>query len=224
MDKERIIKACDHTLLKPETTWHEIVELCNEGMKYGVASVCIPPCFVHRAKEYVSEMCGSDMKICTVVGFPNGNTTMQNKVAETEDLVRKGADEIDMVINIGELKEDSFHAIEEIKQVKKACGERILKVIVEACLLTEDEKKRAVRYVSEGGADYIKTSTGFSSGGATIDDVRLFKEEISRLPDERKIRIKAAGGISGLEDAEKFLDIGADRLGTSKIVKLLERS
>ena len=212
MDINRILAACDHTLLKQEATWDDISKLLDDAIAYKTASVCIPPCYVRPAKEYA----GDRMKICTVIGFPNGNMTTATKVFETRDAIADGADEIDMVINIGRLKGgDDDYVLDEIRQIKDACGEHILKVIIETCLLTEEEKIRMCRIVTESGADYIKTSTGFSTGGATFDDVKLFAENVGP-----GVKIKAAGGISTLEDAEEFMKLGASRLGTSRIVKL----
>ena len=212
MDVKEILAKCDHTLLKPESTWAQIKEICDDGIKYDCASVCIPAGFVKQAAEYV----GDDLKICTVIGFPNGYSTTAVKVFETEDAIKNGADEIDMVINIGWAKEGRWEdLLQEIKAVKASCAGRILKVIVEACLLTEEEKIKLCEIVSESGADYIKTSTGFSTGGATREDVALFKAHVAP-----HVKIKAAGGISSLQDAEDFITLGADRLGTSRIVKL----
>ena len=214
MDIKNILAHCDHTLLKPESTWEQIKALCDEGMKYGCASVCIPAAYVKQANAYV----GANLKVCTVIGFPNGYSTTEVKVFETEDAVRNGADEIDMVINIGWVKDGRWdELLEEMKAVKASCQGRILKVIVEACLLTEAEKIKLCQLVTQSGADYIKTSTGFSTGGATKEDVALFAKHIGP-----GVRIKAAGGISTLQDAQDFLDLGADRLGTSRIVKLVQ--
>ena len=214
MDIKRILAVCDHTLLAQTAVWEEIRALCDDAVHYGTASVCIPPCYVKQAKEYV----GDRMKICTVIGFPNGHMTAAAKVFETEDALSNGADEIDMVINIGMLRagEDGY-VLEEIRKIREACGKKILKVIIETCLLTEEEKIRMCRIVTEAGADYIKTSTGFSSAGATFDDVALFAAHVGP-----GVRIKAAGGITSLADAERFLALGADRLGTSRIVKLVK--
>ena len=214
MDIQKILSICDHTLLLQPSTWDEIRALCDDAIKYGTASVCIPPCYVRKAKEYV----GDRMKICTVIGFPNGNTTTAVKVFETTDAIANGADEIDMVINIGLLRADKDKKVrKEIEAIKKACRGRILKVIIETCLLTEEEKIRMCRIVTEAGADFIKTSTGFSTAGATFDDVALFAAHIG--PD---VKIKAAGGISSIADAEKFMELGASRLGTSRIVKIVK--
>ena len=214
MDVKEILAHCDHTLLKQESTWEQIKAVCDEGLKYGCASVCIPPAYVKQAADYV----GNDLKICTVIGFPNGYSTTEVKVFETEDAIRSGADEIDMVINIGWAKDGRWdELLEEIKSVKASCKGRILKVIVEACLLTQEEKVELCHIVTEAGADFIKTSTGFSTGGATREDVALFKSNVG--PD---VRVKAAGGIRTLQDAEDFIRLGADRLGTSAIVKLVK--
>ncbi len=210
---KEILGACDHTLLKQEATWEDIKGICEDGLHYHTASVCIPPCYVSKAHaDYPG------LNICTVIGFPNGNMTKESKVYETKDALDKGANEIDMVINIGMLKAGEYeYVLEEIKAVKAACGGHILKVIIETCLLTEEEKIKMCDIVSKSGADYIKTSTGFSAGGATFEDIRLFKEHV-----EPHVKIKAAGGISSLEDARKFMELGADRLGTSRIVKLVK--
>jgi len=202
----------DHTLLGVDSTWDDIKGICDDGMKYKTASVCIPPRFVKQAKEYV----GDKLKICTVIGFPNGYNTTAVKVFETEDALRNGADEIDMVICVSDAKKKNFDAItEEIRALKKACGDKILKVIIEACLLTDDEKVALCKCVTDAGADYIKTSTGFSKGGATFDDVALMKKNIGP-----QVKVKAAGGISSFADAEKFIELGASRLGTSRLVKI----
>ena len=212
MDTEKILAHCDHTLLKQESTWEQIREVCDDGLKYRCASVCIPASYVRRAAEHV----GNALKICTVIGFPNGYSTTAVKVFETEDAIRNGADEIDMVINIGWVKDRRWEdLLTEIKAVKASCQGRILKVIVEACLLTEEEKIKMCEIVTASGAEYIKTSTGFSTGGATREDVALFARHIGS-----GVKIKAAGGISTLQDAEDFLALGADRLGTSRILKL----
>ena len=214
MDTEKILAHCDHTLLKQESTWEQIREVCDDGLKYRCASVCIPASYVRRAAEHV----GNALKICTVIGFPNGYSTTAVKVFETEDAIRNGADEIDMVINLGWVKDRRWEdLLTEIKAVKASCQGRILKVIVEACLLTEEEKIKMCEIVTASGADYIKTSTGFSTGGATREDVALFARHIGS-----GVKIKAAGGISTLQDAEDFLALGADRLGTSRIVKLVK--
>lgn len=212
MDKNRIFQAVDHTLLLQGSTWEEIKQICDDGMTYKTASVCIPPSFVKRVKEYV----GDRMPVCTVIGFPNGYQTTAVKVAETKDALEHGADEIDMVIHIGDLKDKNYDGVlAEIRAIKEACGTHILKVIIETCLLTEEEKIKMCHIVTESGADFIKTSTGFSTAGATFDDIALFKKYVGP-----KVRIKAAGGISSFADAERFMELGAERLGTSRIVKL----
>ena len=211
MNIQNILAHCDHTLLAQTATWAQIRTVCDDGMHYKTASVCIPPCYIRRAKEYV----GDRLKLCTVIGFPNGYSTTAAKVYETEDAIRNGADEIDMVINIGALKSgDDEYVLDEIRAVKAACGGKLLKVIIETCLLSEDEKIRMCRIVTASGAEYIKTSTGFSTAGATRADIKLFAKYIG--PD---VRMKAAGGIASLTDAQDFLDLGAARLGTSRIVK-----
>ena len=216
MDKNEILKYVDHTLLKQQSTWEDIKVICDDGIKYNVASVCIPASFVKRAKEYVCDK----LKICTVIGFPNGYSTTLVKVYETEDAVKNGADEIDMVINIGDLKDKRYDEILfEINEIKKACGDKILKVIIETCLLTDEEKIKMCEIVSKSNADYIKTSTGFSTAGATREDIKLFKEHMKEGKG-----IKAAGGISSFEDAEEFIALGATRLGTSRLVKLMKEN
>ena len=212
MELSEILKKCDHSLLAQTATWDEIRAICDDGMKYSTASVCIPASFVKQAKEYV----GSRLAICTVIGFPNGYSTTAAKCFETMDAVANGADEIDMVINIGWAKEGKYDELrDEIAAVKAACGDRILKVIIETCLLSDEEKICMCKVVSASGADFIKTSTGFSKAGATFADVELFAKHVSP-----HVKIKAAGGISSLDDAEKFIALGASRLGTSRIVKL----
>ena len=214
MDVKEILAHCDHTLLKQESTWAQIKEVCDDGKKYNCASICIPAAYVKACAEYV----GNSLKICTVIGFPNGYSTTAVKVFETEDAIRNGADEIDMVINIGWAKDQRWDDIlNEIKAVKASCQGRILKVIVETCLLTEEEKIRMCDIVSQSDADFIKTSTGFSAAGATFDDVALMKAHMK--PGKG---IKAAGGIASLDDAYKFIELGATRLGTSRIVKLVK--
>lgn len=214
MDIKEILSTVDHTLLNVDSTWDQIKELCVDALKYQTASVCIPPSFVARAKALV----GTDMKVCTVIGFPNGYSTTAVKVFETQDAINNGADEIDMVINVGALKDDDQTFLEnEIRAVKKACGGRILKVIIETCLLTDDEKQTMSRIVTNAGADFIKTSTGFSKGGATFDDVKLLRAHVGA-----DIKVKASGGIASIEDAEKFIELGAARLGTSRIVKIMK--
>ena len=214
MDVKKILAACDHTLLGQTATWEEIKAICDDGMKYETASVCIPASYVKQAKDYV----GDRLAVCTVIGFPNGYSTTSVKCFETRDAVANGADEIDMVINVGWLKDGRREdLLNEIRAVKEACGGKLLKVIIETCLLTDDEKIEMCRIVTEAGADYIKTSTGFSTAGATFDDVTLFAAHVGP-----GVKIKAAGGISTLEDAEKFLALGASRLGTSRVVKLVK--
>ena len=212
MELSQILAKCDHTLLAQTATWAEIRAICDDGLKYKTASVCIPACFVRQAREYV----GNRLAICTVIGFPNGYATTASKCFMASDAVENGAEEVDMVINIGWAKEGNFDAVrDEIAAVKTACKGKLLKVIIETCLLTDDEKIALCHAVTEAGADYIKTSTGFSKAGATFDDVALFSKHIGP-----NVKIKAAGGISSLEDAEKFIELGASRLGTSRIVKL----
>lgn len=216
MEKEfqQVLKMVDHTLLSQQATWEEIKTLCDDAMHFGTASVCIPPSFVKQAKDYV----GDKMAICTVIGFPNGYNTTEVKVYETKDALANGADEIDMVINIGALKEKQYDAVEqEIRALKEACGDHILKVIIETCLLTDEEKIKMCELVTKAGADYIKTSTGFSTAGATFADIALFAEHVGE-----GVKIKAAGGISSFADAEEFIRLGASRLGTSRLVKLMK--
>ena len=212
MKIEEILSKCDHTLLAQTATWAQIRAICDDGMKYHTASVCIPASYVKQAKDYV----GDKLAICTVIGFPNGYDTTAAKCFMASDAVANGADEVDMVINIGWAKDGLFDQVrDEIAAVKKACGGKLLKVIIETCLLTDDEKIALCKAVSDSGADYIKTSTGFSTAGATFHDVELFAAHVAP-----PVKIKAAGGISSLEDAEKFISLGASRLGTSRIVKL----
>ena len=212
MELSEILAKCDHTLLAQTATWADIRGICDDGMKYHTASVCIPASFVKQAKEYV----GDKLPICTVIGFPNGYATTASKCFMASDAVDNGADEVDMVINIGWAKEGKFDAVrDEIAAVKKACKGKLLKVIIETCLLTDEEKIALCKAVSDSGADYIKTSTGFSTGGATFHDVELFSAHVAP-----HVKIKAAGGISSLADAEEFIRLGASRLGTSRIVKL----
>ena len=212
MKIEEILAKCDHTLLTQTATWEEIKGICDDGMKYHTASVCIPASYVKQAKEYV----GEKLPICTVIGFPNGYATTASKCFMASDAVDNGADEVDMVINIGWAKAGLFDAVrDEIAAVKKACKGKLLKVIIETCLLTDDEKIALCKAVSDSGADYIKTSTGFSTAGATFHDVELFAKHVAP-----HVKIKAAGGISSLADAEEFIRLGASRLGTSRIVKL----
>lgn len=214
MNRQHIISMVDHTELKQNATFNDITLLIDDAVKYKTASVCIPPCFVKKAVDYAS----GKVPVCTVIGFPNGYSTTAVKVFETEDAIKNGADEIDMVINIGELKSGNYDYVKnEIMSIKKACGEKILKVIIETCLLTDDEKKAMCKIVGEAGADFIKTSTGFSTSGATFDDVKLFSENV-----DETVKIKAAGGISSFQDAEKFVSLGADRLGTSRLVKIIK--
>lgn len=214
MDIKKILAACDHTLLTQTATWEDIELIIDDGIKYGTASVCIPPSFVRRAAGYAD----GRIKICTVIGFPNGYSTTRAKLFEAEDALRAGADEIDMVVNIGEVKAHHYEAVtDEIRILKRACGNKVLKVIIETCLLTSEEKIAMCRAVTAAGADFIKTSTGFSTGGATPEDIKLFKENVGE-----GVRIKAAGGISSLEDAEEFLALGASRLGTSRIIKIVK--
>ena len=211
MDIQKILATVDHTLLAPAATWAQIQALCDDGVQYKVASVCIPASFVAQAHRYLA----GKLPVCTVIGFPNGYDTTAAKCFMAADAVQNGADEVDMVINIGWVKDGRWDALlEEIRAVKKACAGRTLKVIIETCMLTETEKIRMCQIVSDAGADYIKTSTGFGGGGATVADIRLFKAHVAP-----HVKIKAAGGISSLEDAQALLDAGADRLGTSRIVK-----
>ena len=214
MKINEILAKCDHTLLLQGSTWEEIKAICDDGIKFGCASVCIPASFVKRAKEYV----GEKLAICTVIGFPNGYSTTATKVFETADAISNGADEIDMVINIGWLKDKKYDDIlAEINAIKDACADKILKVIIETCLLTDDEKVKMTEIVSESRADYIKTSTGFSTAGATRHDVEIFAKHVTN-----GTLIKAAGGISSIADAEDFINLGASRLGTSRIVKIVK--
>ena len=213
MDLRKLCSMVDHTLLKQTATWDQIKALCDEAMEFGTASVCIPPCYVKQAHDYVL----GKLTICTVVGFPNGNMTTNAKEFETLEALANGAEEIDMVINIGMLRAgNTDYVANEIRRLKEACGRRILKVIIEICLLTEEEKKTMCRIVTDCGADFIKTSTGFSTGGATPEDIKLFAENVGP-----NVRIKAAGGIATLEDAENFVKLGATRLGTSRVLKLV---
>ena len=214
MNEKEILKHVDHTLLRQTATWQEIKQICDDAMKYQTASVCIPPCYVKQASEYVK----GNMKVCTVIGFPNGYMTTKAKEFETKDAIANGATEIDMVINIGWLKDKKYELIkEEIVTLKKICGENVLKVIIETCFLTDEEKTKMCEIVTRAGADYIKTSTGFGGGGATFSDIELFSGNIGP-----NVKMKAAGGISSMEDAEKFLSLGADRLGTSRIIKIVK--
>ncbi len=214
MEVKEMMRHVDHTLLTQTATWEEIKQICDDAMEYGTASVCIPPSYVRQAKEYVKDK----MEVCTVIGFPNGYSTTAVKEFETKDAIQGGASEIDMVINIGWLKDKKYDLVlEEIRTLKKACGDKILKVIIETCLLTEEEKVKMCEIVTEAGAEYIKTSTGFSTAGATFEDIELFSKNIGS-----DVKMKAAGGIATLEDAEKFLALGADRLGTSRMIKLVK--
>lgn len=214
MDIKSILSKVDHTLLSQTATWEEIKQICDDGIKYGCASVCIPASYVKDAAEYVD----GKIPVCTVIGFPNGYSTTAAKCFEAEDAVKNGAEEIDMVINIGALKDKKYDfTLNEINAVKAACRGKLLKVIIETCLLTDDEKKKMCEIVSESGADFIKTSTGFSTAGATRKDVALFAKYVTG-----DTKIKAAGGIASLADAEDFIKLGADRLGTSRIVKLVK--
>ena len=215
MNVKEMVKHVDHTLLLQPSTWDEIRQICDDAVKYETASVCIPPSYVRQAAEYMQ----GKVPVCTVIGFPNGYMTTAVKEFETRDAIANGAAEIDMVINIGWLKDKKYDLLEEeIRVLKAACGDKILKVIIETCLLTDEEKIKMCEIVTKAGADYIKTSTGFSTAGATFDDVKLFAEHVGK-----NVKIKAAGGISSLEDAEKFLELGADRLGTSRIIKLIRK-
>jgi len=214
MDVKEILGKVDHTVLGQAATWQDIKALCDDAVHYGTASVCIPASYVKQAKEYV----GDKMAVCTVIGFPNGYSTTKAKVFETADAVENGADEIDMVINIGWVKDQKWQELlDEIREIKKACRGKLLKVIIETCLLTDEEKIKMCEIVTASGADYIKTSTGFSTAGATFHDVELFAAHVGE-----NVKIKAAGGISSLEDAEKFIQLGASRLGTSRVVKIVK--
>ena len=215
MEWNQILSHVDHTLLKQEARWEDIQKIVEEGIRYGCASVCIPPSYVKQAAEYAQ----GKVKVCTVIGFPNGYNTTAVKCFEARNAVDSGADEIDMVVNLGWVKDGLYgQVLEEIRSVKFSCGEHVLKVIIETCLLTQEEKERLCQVVSESGADYIKTSTGFSTGGATKEDVALLREHTAP-----QVKVKAAGGISSKEDAEDFLALGADRLGTSRLVKLAQK-
>lgn len=214
MNKKDILSRVDHTLLSQTTTWKEIMELCDDAYRYETASVCIPPEFVEEAKNYL----GGHIAVCTVIGFPNGYQTTATKCFETADAIKDGADEIDMVINVGKVKAGKYEEIlDEIKRIKQICGDHILKVIIETCLLTNEEKIKMCQVVTESGADYIKTSTGFSTAGATFEDIELFAKHVGK-----GVKIKAAGGIKCFDDAEKFISLGADRLGTSRLVALMK--
>ena len=217
MEKEmqEILARVDHTLLRQTAAWEEIQRICEEGMEFHTASVCIPPCYVREARAFL----GDRLPVCTVIGFPNGSSTTASKVFETEDAVQNGAAEIDMVISIGHVKAGNYGYVEkEIREIKQACQGRILKVIIETCLLTEEEKIRMCQVVTEAGADFIKTSTGFSAGGATREDIALFKKYVGP-----QVRIKAAGGIKSFADARDFISLGASRLGTSRLVELAKK-
>ena len=217
MEKEmqEILARVDHTLLRQTAAWEEIQRICEEGMEFHTASVCIPPCYVREARAFL----GDRLPVCTVIGFPNGSSTTASKVFETEDAVQNGAAEIDMVISIGHVKAGNYGYVEkEIREIKQACQGRILKVIIETCLLTEEEKIRMCQAVTEAGADFIKTSTGFSAGGATREDIVLFKKYVGP-----QVRIKAAGGIKSFADARDFISLGASRLGTSRLVELAKK-
>ena len=214
MELEEILSKVDHTLLSVDATWEQIKVICDDGIKYNTASVCIPQSFVKRASEYVK----GKVKICTVIGFPNGYSTKEVKCYEAKNAIENGADEIDTVINIGDLKDKHYdNILDELKALKEVCADKILKVIIETCLLTEEEKIKMCSLVTLSGADFIKTSTGFQKGGATKEDVALFKKHIGK-----NVKIKAAGGISSLQDAKDFIELGAERLGTSRIVKIIK--
>ena len=216
MELKDILAKCDHTLLTQTATWAEIKGVCDDGMKYHTASVCIPASYVKQAKEYV----GEKMAVCTVIGFPNGYHTTATKVFETKDAIANGAEEIDMVINIGFLKDGRYDEVEdEIRQIHEACNGKILKVIIETCLLTEEEKIKMCEIVTNAGAEFIKTSTGFSTAGATFADVELMRKHVGP-----EVKVKAAGGISSFDDAEEFMRLGADRLGTSRLVKIIKNT
>ncbi len=215
MKTEELLTLVDHTVLSPTATWEDIRAVCDDGITYHTASVCIPPVFVKQAKDYV----GAQVPVCTVIGFPNGYSTSAAKVFEAQNALQNGADEIDMVITLGDLRAKHYgEVLADIRAVKEACGEHILKVIVETCLLTKEEKIKMCEIVSQSGADYIKTSTGFSTGGATKEDVALFAAHVAP-----HVKIKAAGGIATLSDAEEFVRLGASRLGTSRIISLLKK-
>ena len=214
MEHQEILNRVDHTILTTTATWEQVKAVCDEGLAYSTASVCIPPRYVKKAADYV----GNRLKICTVIGFPNGYSTPEVKVFETEDAIRNGADEIDMVINIGFLKDKRYDDIEqEIRKIHEACSGKTLKVIIETCLLTDEEKIKMCEIVTSAGAEFIKTSTGFSTAGATFSDVELMRQYVGT-----NVKVKAAGGISSFADAEKFIELGADRLGTSRLVKIMK--
>ncbi len=215
MDKKKILSTVDHTLLSQTATWEDIKRLCDEGMKYEVASICIPPSYIREAKNYV----GDKLALCTVIGFPNGYMTKATKIYETMDAIANGADEIDMVINLGHVKDKKYDLIEEeIREIKKACGSKILKVIIETCFLTEEEKISMCKVVTNAGADFIKTSTGFGTGGAAREDIELFVKHVGP-----NVKIKAAGGVRDLATAEDFINLGVSRLGTSSIIKIINK-
>ena len=214
MNANEVLKHVDHTLLTQGATWEEIKQICDDAVEFQTASVCIPPSYVKQASEYL----GDRIPVCTVIGFPNGYMTTAVKEFETKDAIANGAKEIDMVINIGWLKDQKYELLEEeIRTLKAACGDKILKVIIETCLLTEEEKIKMCEIVTKAGADYIKTSTGFSKAGATFADIELFAKHIGP-----NVKMKAAGGISSMADAERFLELGADRLGTSRVIKIVK--
>ncbi|MDC0801417.1 deoxyribose-phosphate aldolase [Clostridium paraputrificum] len=215
MDKKKILSTVDHTLLSQTATWEDIKRICDEGMKYEVASICIPPSYIREAKNYV----GDKLALCTVIGFPNGYMTKATKIYETMDAIANGADEIDMVINLGHVKDKKYDLIEEeIREIKKACGSKILKVIIETCFLTEEEKISMCKVVTNAGADFIKTSTGFGTGGAAREDIELFVKHVGP-----NVKIKAAGGVRDLATAEDFINLGVSRLGTSSIIKIINK-
>lgn len=216
MDVKEIMSKVDHTLLSPCATQEEIKQICDDAVVYGTASVCIPPYYVKFASDYLD----GKVAVCTVIGFPNGYNATEIKCAETRDAIKNGADEIDMVINVCNVKNGRYDLVlDEIKQIKAVCGDKILKVIIETCLLTEQEKVKMCEIVTQSGADYIKTSTGFAGGGATFEDIELFSKNVGE-----NVRIKAAGGIKSFEDAERFVALGADRLGTSRLVSILKNN
>ena len=216
MQASEMLKYLDHTQLKPVAVWEEIKKICDEAVKYKTASVCIPPCYIQKVRETYKD----SINICTVIGFPLGYSTTETKVFETKDALEKGADEIDMVINITDLKNKEYEKIlDEISKIKEAAGEHILKVIIETCYLTDEEKIKMCEIITKAGADFIKTSTGFGSGGATFEDVKLFSEHIGK-----NVKIKAAGGVSSIEDMQKFIDLGCARIGTSRGVSLVQES
>ena len=215
MDQNEILNKVDHTLLTQTATWDDIKKICDDAIKYHAKTVCIPPCYVKRVKENYKD----SIEICTVIGFPNGYNKTEVKAFETEEAIKDGADEIDMVININALKNKDYdYILNEIKALKIVCKEKVLKVIIETCLLNDDEKVKMCKIIKNAGADYIKTSTGFSTSGATFDDVKLFKDNLR----DTNVKIKAAGGIKSFDDAKKFIELGADRLGTSRLIKILD--